>query len=102
MSRLFRNAFVSLLLVSVLIPGAWAAGPWHAAGRNTAGWQFMTPDERIEHQRRMRSFETYEECSAYKAEHHARMAERALREGFVLERKTESGCEQLRRRGRFK
>lgn len=97
-----RNVLIPLLLGIALIPGAWAAGPWHAAGQNTSGWQFMTPDERIEHQRRMRSFETYEECSAYQAEHHARMAERALREGVALERKAESGCEQLRQRGRLK
>ena len=62
----------------------------------------MTPDERIEHQRRMRSFESYEECNAYQAEHHALMAERALREGVTLKRKTESGCEQLRQRGSLK
>ena len=102
MNRLFRKVFVSLLLGMVLIPGAWAVGPWHAAGPNTAGWQFMTPDERVEHQRRMRSFETYEECSTYQAEHHVRMAERALQSGVVLERKAESGCEQLRQRGNLK
>ncbi|OGS94970.1 MAG: hypothetical protein A3H31_04685 [Gallionellales bacterium RIFCSPLOWO2_02_FULL_57_47] len=91
-----------LLLNFVLITGAWAGGPWHAASPNTAGWQLMTPDERMEHQRRMRSFESYEECSAYQTGHHARMAERALREGVVLERKAESGCEQLRKREYFK
>lgn len=102
MSRRFSRALVALLLNFVLVAGAWAAGPWHAAGPNTAGWQFMTPDERIEHQRRMRSFESYEECKSYQAEHHARMAERALRQGVVLERKAESGCEQLRQRGNLK
>ena len=85
-----------------LISSAWAAGPWHAVGQNTSGWQFMTPDERIEHQRRMRSFKTYEECSAYQSEHHARMAERARQGGVILERKTESACEQLRLKGYFK
>ena len=95
-------SILMLLLNFVLISGAWAGGPWHAAGQNTAGWQFMTPDERIEHQRRMRSFESYEECRAYQAEHHALMAERALREGVTLKRKTASGCEQLRQRGNLK
>lgn len=93
---------LALILNFVLVSGAWASGPWHAAGQNTAGWQFMTPDERIEHQRRMRSFESYEECRSYQAEHHALMAERALRKGVNLERKTESGCEQLRQRGNLK
>jgi hypothetical protein len=101
MSRPFHRIFMSLIFGLVLTTNAWATGPWHAAGQNTAGWQFMTPDERIEHQRRMRSFETYEECKAYQSAHHARMAERALREGVVLERNEESGCEQLRQRGKF-
>ncbi|MDD2914871.1 MAG: hypothetical protein PHP70_06075 [Gallionella sp.] len=101
MSRLFRKLFVSLALSLALTTGALATGPWHATGQNTAGWKFMSPDERIEHQRRMRSFDTYQECKTYQAEHHARMNERALREGVILERKNQSGCEQLRRRGRL-
>ena len=39
------------LLAAVLLPlltVALAAGPWHAARQNTSGWQFMTPDERVE------------------------------------------------------
>lgn len=101
MSRQVRNFFVSLIFGLALVTNSWASGPWHATGRNTAGWQFMTPDERIEHQRRMRSFETYEACKTYQAEHHARMAERARGKGVVLERKNETGCEQLRRRGKL-
>jgi hypothetical protein len=61
----------------------------------------MRPDERIEHQRRMRSFETYEECKAYQAEHHAQMAARARQQGVELRPRPESGCEQLQRRGQF-
>lgn len=102
MSNRFCLALIALLFNFLSAAGAWAVGPWHAAGPNTTGWQFMTPDERIEHQRRMRSFGSYEECSAYQAEHHALMAERALREGVELKRKTESGCEQLRQRGNLK
>lgn len=101
MSMRSHQIFVLLAFSLALAMNAWATGPWHAVGENTAGWQFMTPDERVEHQRRMRSFETYEECKTYQAEHHARMAERALREGVVLERKAKSGCEQLRQRGKF-
>lgn len=102
MNRRFSRTLVALLLNFVLMAGARAAGPWHAAGQNTAGWQFMTPDERVEHQRRMRGFDSYEACSAYQAEHHVRMAERALRAGIILERRAESGCEQLRQRGNIK
>jgi len=92
-----------LLVFSFALPTCtWASGPWHAAGHNTAGWRFMTPDERVEHQRQMRSFKTLDECRAYQGEHHALMAERALRSGVVLKRKAGSGCEQLRQRGKFK
>lgn len=77
-------------------------GPWRAEGGNTDGWQFMTPDERIEHQRQMRSFSSYADCKAYQAEHHARMAERARRAGVELQARDESGCEQLRARGRLR
>lgn len=91
-------ACLGLLLAS----GTLAAGPWRAAEPNSYGWQFMTPEERIEHQRRMRSFETYDECKAYQAEHHAHMAERARQAGVELTPKAQSGCDQLRARGRLR
>lgn len=93
----------SLLLPALLmgLSGEIAAGPWHAADQNTSGWYYMTPDERIEHQRRMRSFATYEECKAYQTEHHALMAARARQQGVELQPRPKSGCEQLQRRGKF-
>jgi len=98
-----KKMMVSLLVVGLLtITNAWASGPWHAAKQNTTGWQYMTPNERVEHQRHMRSFETYEECKAYQSEHHALMAVRALQEGIVLKPRLGSGCEQLRQRGKLK
>ncbi len=92
-----------ILLLSTLVGtlDAVAAGPWHAAEPNTSGWYYMTPNERVEHQRRMRSFETYEECKAYQAEHHVKMAERTRQKGIELQPRVESGCDQLRRRGKF-
>jgi hypothetical protein len=96
------NLICLLLMFSHALPAtAWAGGPWHAADNNTAGWQYMTPDERIEHQRKMRSFNTYEACRAYQDEHHSQMAERALRAGVTLDRHAGSGCEQLRRQGKY-
>lgn len=77
------------------------AGPWHAASPNTYGWRLMTPEEREEHQRRMRSFTSYEECKAYQTEHHALMAERARQAGVQLKPHADSGCERLRAQGRF-
>lgn len=96
---LARRALCVALLVAA---SPLAAGPWRAAEPNTYGWRFMTPDERIEHQRRIRSFQTYDECKAYQNEHHASMAERARQAGVVLEPKEHSGCEQLRARGKLK
>lgn len=91
-----------LLLLLLLASGTLIAGPWRAAEPNSHGWQFMTPEERVEHQRRMRGFDTYEDCKAYQAEHHARMAERARQAGVVLTPRAQSGCDQLRARGRLR
>lgn len=97
-----RHMLYTLLLSGVLgLSGAATAGPWHAAKDNTSGWYYMTPDERIEHQRRMRSFESYEACKAYQAEHHAQMAARARQQGVELQPRPGAGCEQLRRRGQL-
>lgn len=97
-----RLAALGLALALLLQPNAVIAGPWRAGESNSYGWRFMTPEERIEHQRRMRSFETYEECKAYQAEHHALMVERARRSGVVLVPGAQSGCDQMRARGRLK
>ncbi|MBE2257792.1 MAG: hypothetical protein H6942_16125 [Candidatus Accumulibacter sp.] len=102
MNKLVLNALLATVLSLALLPGALADGPWHAARRNTYGWQFMTPDERVEHQRLMRSFTSYQDCKAYQSRHHAEMAERALRTGTVLEQPRESACDKLRARGQLK
>lgn len=89
-------------LLFALLPAMSAAGPWRADAQNSAGWQFMTPAERVEHQRRMRSFSSLDECKAYQAEHHEKMAERARSAGIQLRPRDDSGCAQLRARGRLK
>jgi hypothetical protein len=43
----------------------------------TPGWSMMTPQERQEHQDRMRSMSTYADCKAYVDQHHQQMADRA-------------------------
>lgn len=101
MSKFFHLILLPLFFSFTLSMSA-SASPWHAAGRNTAGWQFMTPDERIEHQRRMRGFETFEQCIIYQNEHHALMEQRAQKAGIALQRKLESGCTQLQKKGKFK
>uniref|UniRef100_A0A0G3F0G9 Lipoprotein n=2 Tax=Pandoraea thiooxydans TaxID=445709 RepID=A0A0G3F0G9_9BURK len=93
--------FAALLLCFALLaecaPGV--AGPWRATSRNSYGWQLMTPDERIEHQRHLRGLRTYDECKAYQRAHHALIAERARQAGVVLTPKAVSVCDRLRARG---
>lgn len=98
----FHYVLRSLLLCALMgLAGVVVAGPWHAAEQNTSGWSYMTPNERVEHQRRMRSFSSYEECKAYQVLHHAQMAARARQQGIELQPRAASGCEQLQRRGKF-
>ena len=75
------------------------AGPWRADHDNSRGWAFMTPAERVDHQRRLRSFSNYDECRAYQQEHHAEMERRARSQGRVLQPGTHAPCDQLRERG---
>jgi hypothetical protein len=74
------------LAVFVLILGiafsAHAYGPWRANEGNTRGWQLMSPKERIEHQAKIRSFTSYDECHAYQVAHHRLMEERAAQRGL--------------------
>ncbi len=44
------------------------SGPPAFSDSNTPGWSTMSAAERSEHQRRMQSFKTYNECSAYMSE----------------------------------
>jgi len=71
-------------------PGASAPGMGMGGGRgpmgrwgsdNTPGWSMMTPQERTEHQTRMRSMTSRVECQAYQAQHHEQMAARAKERG---------------------
>lgn len=92
----------ALLAATLLLPltaGAWTEGPWHAARKNTYGWQFMTQDERVEHQRKMRRFASYQACKDYQNQRHNEMAQRARQAGVVLAQQAESGCDKLRARG---
>jgi hypothetical protein len=44
----------------------------------------MTPAERTEHQTRMRSMKTHEECKTYMGQHHEQMAARAKEKGVTV------------------
>ena len=82
---------------------ALARGPWVANQGNTWGWQLMTPEERIEHQNKMRSFKTYDECKAYQEEHHKQMEARAKEKGVTLPPMgPRYGCDNMKARGYIK
>jgi len=51
---------------------------------STYGWSLMTPQERSSHRTRMQSMTTYEECAAYREQHHEQMAARAQERGVTL------------------
>ncbi|WP_153132712.1 hypothetical protein [Dechloromonas hortensis] len=88
-----------LLLVVLLIAASGAVqarGPWRASEENTRGWQLMTPEERVEHQARIRSFQRLDECEAYQQAHHRLMLERAARQGRQLSTGGRDICDHLR------
>lgn len=89
--------FITSLVVGLLLLNtASARGPWRASEANTRGWQLMTPEERIEHQSRIRSFTTLEECRSYQLEHHQLMEERARQRGVALPGGGRDICDHLK------
>ncbi len=82
---------------------ALARASWAANKGNTEGWQFMTPAERTEHQAKMRSFKTYDECKAYQEEHHTQMEARVKEKGVTLPAMgAHYGCDNMKARGYLK
>jgi hypothetical protein len=91
-----RSGGIVLLILAFFLAGSvHARGPWRASEGNTSGWQFMTPEERIEHQARIRSFRNYEDCVAYRRQHHQQMAERARAQGETLRPGRRDVCAHL-------
>ena len=79
-----RKRRIVWILAGTLLLHAWsvqARGPIRASEENTRGWNFMTPEERIAHQAKIRGFKTYEECKVYQQEQHRRINERAREAG---------------------
>ncbi len=88
-----------LLLLSINLfaaDHALARGPWRASEGNTSGWALMTPEERIEHQTRIRGFTTLDACTQYRDEHHRQMAARAAERGLNLRAGHRDVCAHLR------
>jgi hypothetical protein len=97
-------ATVALALAVTFTAGsALARGPWSANKGNTWSWQLMTPAERTEHQNKMRSFKTYDECKTYQEEHHKQMEARAKEKGVTLPAMgSRYGCDNMKARGYLK
>lgn len=118
------NSFVKTVcgvaLASLLIAPAFAAGgdgqgpvqgqgagktrAWKVTKSNTMSYSLMTPAERAEHQAKMQSFKTYDECVAYATEHHKIMEERAKEKNITLPpmQKGKYGCDNMKARGFLK
>jgi hypothetical protein len=87
---------VVMAIVLLQVGAAWARGPWRASGENTFGWQFMSPEERIAHQTRIRGFVSLEECRKYQVSHHRLMEERAREQGVAPPGGGRDFCEHLK------
>lgn len=69
---------------------------------NTRGWELMTPEERSNFQKQMRSVKTYDECVAVQTEHRGAMEVRAKEQGVTLQTPRQNACENLKARGVIK
>lgn len=79
-------------------PGA-AMGPGARWGADyTSGWSMMSPQEREEHQSRMRGMTNYEQCKSYMEQHHQQMTQRAQEKGQAAPMQPrQDACEGLKR-----
>lgn len=61
-----------LIIITLGTGFAEVGGFWASNQGNALGWQLMTQEERLEHQTKMHSFKTDDECKTYPAKHHER------------------------------
>lgn len=92
----WRFPLLLLCITLFTTDNALARGPWRASEGNTSGWALMTPEERIEHQTRIRGFTTLDACAQYRDEHHREMAARAASRGLSLREGRRDFCAHLR------
>lgn len=104
MNKLTITTVTLALAASLAAGSALARGPWAVNQGNTWGWQFMTAEERTEHQTKMRGFKTYDECKAYQQEHHTQMEARAKEKNVALPAMKPGGygCDNMKSRGFLK
>jgi hypothetical protein len=80
--------------------GGWKQWKWDAD--TVPGWQLMTPEERSEHQKKMRSVKTFDECEAYHQQHRGLMEQRAKEKGVTLATPRRDPCDMMKARGIIK
>ena len=98
--RLKSMALIALLGAALAAPVLAQGGPGMAFNQgNTRGWELMTPEERGNFQKQMRSVKTYDECVAVQAEHRGAMEVRAKEKGVTLQNPRQNACENLKARG---
>jgi len=91
------------LAISLTVSSAFAAPyRWQGNQKNTAGWQLMTPEERTEHQTKLRSFTDYNTCREYVDVHHKKMEERAKEKGLDAPVMRRSPCDTMKTKGVLK
>lgn len=91
--------FVFAILVSISYASPWR---WQGNQRNTYGWQLMTPEERTEHQTKLRGFTDYNACKEYVDEHHKKMEERAKEKGITPPIMKRNPCDTMKAKGMLK
>lgn len=88
--------FTLLLTVSSAFARPWR---WEANQKNTAGWQLMTQEERVEHRTKMRGFTDYAACKEYVDEHHKQMEQRAKEKGVTVPVMRSNPCDRMKIKG---
>jgi hypothetical protein len=91
------------LLLTMLVSLSYAE-PWRWRGnqKNTYGWQLMTPEERNEHQAKLRGFIEYEACKQYIDDHHNLMVQRAKEKGIAPPAMRRNPCDTMKAKGVLK
>lgn len=102
MKAIVTTVAVTLALAMTIAAAEAQAWRWHGNQQNTYGWQLMTPQERADHQAKLRSFTDYAACKEYVDGHHAKMEERAKEKGMTPPVVRRNPCDVMKARGTLK
>jgi len=92
MLKKFTIPFVFLCAFGFISEVSLAADPSINQEQGQAyGWNLMTPEERAEHQAKMRSLKTKEEREQFRIEHHKKMQERMKEKGIIIPDQPQTG-----------